>query len=139
MQNNNSKEGLLFNLDTLFGSIQNEEPSGNSDRQKRVSNAKKDNSNSDKEDAIPKFEAKKIVREKSSIEDAKVCATEYFHGDKLAGDVWVNKYALKDSDGNIYEKSPEEMHRRMSMEIARIENKYPNPMDEEEIFSLFDR
>lgn len=139
MQNNNSEEGLLFNLDTLFGSIQNEEPSGNSDRQKRVSNANKDNSNSDKEDSIPKFEAKKIVREKSSIEDAKVCATEYFHGDKLAGDVWVNKYALKDSDGNIYEKSPEEMHRRISMEIARIENKYPNPMDEEEIFSLFDR
>ena len=48
---------------------------------------------------------------------------EYFKGDELAAKVWVSKYALKDSDGNIYEQSPEDMHRRLAREIARIEKK----------------
>lgn len=63
-------------------------------------------------------------------------ATEYFNGDSLAANVWMNKYALKDSDGNIYEKTPDQMHRRIASEIARIEKKYPNPMPEEEIYEV---
>jgi ribonucleoside-diphosphate reductase alpha chain len=64
-------------------------------------------------------------------------ATVYFEGDKLAASVWMNKYALKDSDGNIYERTPDDMHRRLASEVARIEKKYPNPMSEEELFELF--
>lgn len=60
----------------------------------------------------------------------------YFKGDDLAARVWLNKYALKDSEGNLYEKSPDDMHRRIASEIARIEAKYPNPMSEDEIFDL---
>ncbi|NLN24599.1 MAG: adenosylcobalamin-dependent ribonucleoside-diphosphate reductase, partial [Bacteroidetes bacterium] len=59
-----------------------------------------------------------------------------FNGDDLAARVWVNKYALKDSAGNIYEKTPDEMHRRIAKEIARIEQKYPNPLTEEEIYAV---
>ena len=63
-------------------------------------------------------------------------AKAYFHGDSLAGDVWANKYALKDSDGNIYELTPDDMHHRIAREIARIERRYPNPLTEEEIFEV---
>ena len=61
---------------------------------------------------------------------------KYFNGDELAASVWINKYAMKDSAGNLYEKSPVEMHRRLAKEFARIENKYPNPLSEDEIFDL---
>ena len=61
---------------------------------------------------------------------------EYFKGDELAARVWSSKYALKDSFGNIYEKTPDDMHRRIAREIARIEAKYPNPMSEDEVFAL---
>ncbi len=61
---------------------------------------------------------------------------KYFKGDELAASVWINKYAMKDSYGNLYEKSPEDMHRRLAKEFARIEAKYPNPMGEEEIYEL---
>ncbi|MDB5019909.1 MAG: ribonucleotide reductase large subunit, partial [Pedobacter sp.] len=61
---------------------------------------------------------------------------KYFNDDDLAARVWVNKYALKDSAGAIYEKTPEQMHRRIASEIARIELRYPNPMSEDEIFDL---
>ncbi len=61
---------------------------------------------------------------------------KYFKGDDLAAQVWLNKYALKDSEGNIYEKSPEDMHRRIASEIARIETRYANPMSEEKIYDL---
>ena len=63
---------------------------------------------------------------------------QYFEGDELAARVWVNKYAMKDSFGNIFEKSPEDMHWRIAREIARIENKYPNPMSDQEVFELLD-
>jgi len=63
-------------------------------------------------------------------------ATEYFNGDSLAGTVWMNKYALKDAENNIYESTPEEMHRRIAREVARIEDKYPNPLTEEDVFSV---
>ncbi|OQX76891.1 MAG: ribonucleoside-diphosphate reductase, adenosylcobalamin-dependent [Bacteroidetes bacterium 4484_249] len=71
-----------------------------------------------------------------SNEDVKKKATEYFKGDELAGNVWMNKYALKDSKGNLYEQTPDEMHWRLAGEIARIESKYPNPMSKEDIFIL---
>ena len=100
-------------------------------------------------------------------EEAFNSALKYFKGDELAARVWVNKYALKDSDGNIYELNvitsysihytklyenkyalkdsdgniyelnPDDMHRRLASEIARIEKLYPNPMSEEELFELF--
>ncbi len=70
-------------------------------------------------------------------EEAYNSALKYFKGDELAARVWVNKYALKDSDGNIYELNPNDMHKRLAKEIARIENKYPNPLSEQELFDLF--
>ncbi len=63
-------------------------------------------------------------------------ATEYFRGDSLAAGVWLNKYALKDSDGNLYEQTPDDMHRRIAREIFRIETKYTDPLPEETIFQL---
>ncbi len=63
-------------------------------------------------------------------------ATDYFKGDDLAAKVWVNKYALKDSLGKLYELSPDDMHRRIARELARIEQKYPNPMSETLIYDL---
>lgn len=72
-----------------------------------------------------------------SFDEVVKATTEYFDGDELAARVWANKYALKDSFGNIYEKTPEDMHRRIAKEIARIENTYPNPMTEEELMGLF--
>lgn len=71
-----------------------------------------------------------------SYEEAFNASCEYFRGDELAARVWVNKYALKDSFGNIYEKTPDDMHRRIARELARIESKYKNPMSEDEIFDL---
>ncbi len=69
-------------------------------------------------------------------EDVYQSALEYFDNDELAARVWASKYALKDSQGNIYELSPDDMHHRIASEIARIEKKYPNPMSEDEIFGL---
>lgn len=64
---------------------------------------------------------------------------KYFGGDELAAGVWIDKYALKDRNGNIMERTPEDMHRRMASEFARIEKRYVHPMSEELIFSLFDK
>ncbi|MFP4448276.1 MAG: adenosylcobalamin-dependent ribonucleoside-diphosphate reductase [Bacteroidales bacterium] len=71
-----------------------------------------------------------------TYDEAFKSSLEYFKGDELAARVWTNKYALKDSYGNLFEKNPDEMHRRLAKEIARIENKYPNPLGEEEIYHL---
>ena len=71
-----------------------------------------------------------------SQDEAFEASLKYFKGDDLAARVWVNKYALKDSDGNIYEKTPDDMHRRIARELARIEARYPNPMSEDEVFDL---
>ena len=73
-----------------------------------------------------------------SQEEAFNESLKYFNGDELAARVWVNKYAMKDSFGNIYEKSPEDMHWRIANEVARIEKKYPNPIKAEDIFELLD-
>ena len=72
-----------------------------------------------------------------SYDDAYKASLQYFNGDELAARVWVNKYAVKDSFGNIYEKSPEDMHWRIANEVARIEDKYPNPLSSKELFDLF--
>ncbi|MBK8566303.1 MAG: adenosylcobalamin-dependent ribonucleoside-diphosphate reductase [Saprospiraceae bacterium] len=71
-----------------------------------------------------------------SFKEAFQAATAYFKGDELAANVWVNKYALKDSKGNIYEKSPAEMHERIASELYRIEQKYPNPIPYETLLEL---
>lgn len=73
-----------------------------------------------------------------SYDEAYAASLDYFDGDELAARVWVNKYALKDSFGHIYEKSPTDMHHRLAREIARIEQKYANPLSANEIFGLLD-
>ncbi len=73
-----------------------------------------------------------------SFEEAFNASLKYFDGDELAARVWVNKYAMKDSFGKIYEKSPEEMHWRIANELARIERKYKNPISAQEVFDLLD-
>ena len=73
-----------------------------------------------------------------TFDEAYKASLDYFGGDELAARVWVSKYAMKDSFGNIYENTPEQMHWRMANEIARIEKKYPNPMSAEQIFGLLD-
>lgn len=74
-----------------------------------------------------------------SYDEAFEESLRYFQGDELAARVWVNKYAVKDSFGNIYEKSPEDMHWRIANEIARVEAKYANPLSAKELYDLFDR
>ena len=73
-----------------------------------------------------------------SYDEAFKASLEYFDGDELAARVWVNKYAMKDSFGHIFEQSPDDMHRRLATELARIEAKYPNPVPMEEIKHLLD-
>lgn len=76
--------------------------------------------------------------QKYTYDEAYQASVEYFGGDKLAARVWVTKYALKDSDGCIFELTPADMHKRIASELARIEKRYPNPMSEDEIFELLD-
>ena len=71
-----------------------------------------------------------------TYQEALLASTVYFKGDEMAAGVWINKYALKDSDGNIFEKTPNDMHRRIARELARIESKYSNPLSEEKLFEV---
>ncbi|MGZ5284683.1 MAG: adenosylcobalamin-dependent ribonucleoside-diphosphate reductase [Kaistella sp.] len=71
-----------------------------------------------------------------TYQDAYQSTLQYFEGDDLAAKVWVSKYALKDSEGNIYEQNPDDMHRRIASEISRIEAKYPNPLPTQKVFDL---
>lgn len=71
-----------------------------------------------------------------TYEEANEASLKYFGGDELAARVWVTKYALKDSEGHLFERTPDDMHRRLAGEIARIESKYPNPMSADEVFEL---
>ena len=73
-----------------------------------------------------------------SYDEAFEASLQYFKGDELAARVWVNKYAVKDSFGNIYEKSPEDMHWRIANEVARIESKYQNGLDAQQLYELLD-
>ncbi|WP_372774641.1 adenosylcobalamin-dependent ribonucleoside-diphosphate reductase [Mangrovibacterium sp.] len=77
-----------------------------------------------------------VGKETFSQDEAFQETFKYFNSDDLAARVWVNKYALKDSYGNIYEKTPDDMHKRLAKEIARVEKKYENPMDEQQIYQL---
>jgi ribonucleoside-diphosphate reductase alpha chain len=79
-----------------------------------------------------------VDRKTYTFDEAFKASLDYFTGDELAAKVWVNKYALKDAFGNIYEESPNDMHHRLASEIARVEKKYPNPLSEQELFDLFD-
>ncbi|HMM18230.1 MAG TPA: adenosylcobalamin-dependent ribonucleoside-diphosphate reductase [Petrimonas sp.] len=80
-----------------------------------------------------------MKKEIYTFDEAYNASLEYFRGDELAAKVWVSKYALKDSEGNIYEKTPEDMHWRLANEVGRIEKKYANPLSEKELFDLFDQ
>ncbi len=82
-----------------------------------------------------KVEAKSVAKTYTQ-EEAFQASLDYFKGDDLAARVWVNKYALKDSEGTIYELTPNDMHKRIAKEIARVEQKYPNSMSEEKVFDL---
>ncbi len=79
---------------------------------------------------VKKAEEKKTY----SYDEALKSSIKYFKGDELAATVWISKYALKDSFGNLYEKTPDDMHRRLARELARVEKKYNNPLSEQEIF-----
>jgi ribonucleoside-diphosphate reductase alpha chain len=74
--------------------------------------------------------------QKFTLEEVYSSTLEYFKEDELAANTWINKYALKDKEGNIYEKTPDDMHKRLAKEFARIEQKYPNPLTEDEIYNL---
>ena len=89
----------------------------------------------DKHTPGEKFEMN-LERKTYSYEEAEKASIEYFKGDELAAKVWTNKYALKDSFGNLYEKSPDDMHRRLAREIHRIELNYSNPLPEDLIYSV---
>ena len=71
-----------------------------------------------------------------SFEEALSASEEYFKGDSLAAKVWINKYAMKDSFGNLFERTPDDLHRRLASEFSRIEANYPNPVSEKDIFNL---
>ena len=79
---------------------------------------------------------KNVDKKTYTYNEAYDATLKYFDGDELAARVWASKYALKDSFGNIYEATPDDMHRRIAREIARIEKNYPNPMSEDEVFEL---
>jgi ribonucleoside-diphosphate reductase alpha chain len=85
-----------------------------------------------KEAGIPNAPQRKAYNFEEVLNESK----RYFKGDELAARVWANKYALKDSYGNIYERTPDEMHRRIAAELHRIENKYDNPLSEETLYEL---
>ncbi|WP_372644196.1 ribonucleotide reductase N-terminal alpha domain-containing protein, partial [Ancylomarina sp.] len=77
-----------------------------------------------------------VTQQTFDSEEAFKASLEYFRGDELAARVWLNKYALKDSYGNVYEKTPDDMHHRIASEIARVEKKYSNSLSEDEIFAV---
>ena len=104
---------------------------------------KKEDKKVKKEEAIEektrKSSGTKAANNIYSYDDAIKATRDYFDGDDLAAKVWASKYALKDSFGNLYEKTPDDMHRRLSSEINRIEKKYPNPVPEEKIYKAFEK
>lgn len=85
---------------------------------------------------ISEVSQEKLKKKTFTFDEAFKSSKEYFRGDELAARVWANKYALKDSYGNLFEKNPAEMHRRLAKEIARIEVKYPNPLSEDDVYEL---
>ena len=98
---------------------------------------KEDKTLTKKEVVAQKSKRKKaeMDRKEQNKEEILKSCTEYFKGDTLAADVWINKYALRDGD-KVYELNPDEMHRRLAREFARIEHKYKNPLSEDDIYEL---
>lgn len=116
------------------------EPKGHYENliEKRLKNLKLDNEK--KEEKMEEVLAEpKVGQMIYTFDEAVEASTAYFDGDNMAATVWANKYALKNSDGNFFELTPDDMHRRIAKEIARIENKYPNPLSEEEVFDVIKR
>lgn len=95
-----------------------------------------DHTKKEKEEEMTKKKEMPLSAKHYSQEEVNVASVEYFKGDTLAATVWASKYALKDSYGNFFEKSPDDMHHRIASELARIEQNYPNPMSEDEVYSL---
>jgi len=102
-----------------------------------------DNGASQKENTLVKENVSNKTAEKKqqdaktySQEEAFQASLKYFKGDELAARVWINKYALKDSFGNLYEQTPDDMHRRLASEVHRVEKRYPNPLSEDELYEL---
>ncbi len=89
-----------------------------------------------KEENVATTKDVKVKEAIYSFDEAMAATVQYFNGDEMAAKVWVSKYAIKDSFGNIYERTPEDMHWRLANEIARIEKKYSNPMNAQDIFNL---
>jgi len=100
------------------------------EEEKKMSEAQKENTGLGK--AGPEKQGKEVYSHDKAVEASIV----YFRGDELAARVWANKYALKDSFGNLYEKTPDDMHRRLAREIHRVEKKYKNPLPEELIYNV---
>lgn len=109
--------------------------------EQRTKNVKNDPIMKDLFEEIPVTEVTEPVQNPKtpviySFEEALEASAAYFGGDTMAANVWVSKYALKDSQNNLYELTPDDMHRRIARELARIECRYPNPMSEEGIYEL---
>ena len=146
MVNKGDKDGFLFNPEIIIQPKKNEKVKNHSsesllkkiERERTIPHAFGEGKEmlSDTINVEDVHVVSPVNRIKYSTEEAKLESTEYFHGDKLAADVWVNKYALKDSEGNIYEKNPDEMHHRIAGEVNRIEKHYINPMSEDDVYQL---
>ena len=117
-----------------MGELFVQEPAIASEEPIDVSSTEKREKMNFREDA--RQEEQKTEKVTYSHDEAVEASIGYFNGDELAARVWANKYALKDSFGNIYEKTPDDMHRRLAREIHRIELKYKNPLPEELIYSV---
>jgi ribonucleoside-diphosphate reductase alpha chain len=91
---------------------------------------------SEMENSAERKSENKASKNTCNFDEALASSIEYFKGDELAATVWINKYALKDSYGKLYERTPDDMHRRLAKELVRIENKYLNPLSEDEIFNV---
>ena len=134
----------------LFSSIDFEEKLGNELHEKMIEYRKNTKFTEDQLEQAPDFAPVELKEKKAepaemkekktytkyNVDEIRKSTAEYFHGDNLAADVWMNKYALKDSDGNIYELTPDDMHHRIASEVARIEKRYPNPLSEEQVFEV---
>lgn len=120
---------------SLFGSNNNTSPDENAPESQNTPDNAGQTTPQESGNGAPQQENRKTYTKTEIFADV----VKYFGGDELAAGVWIDKYALKDKEGNLVERTPEEMHRRLAREFARIESRYINPMDEDFIFSLFDR
>lgn len=127
---------------TLFETMEEEQKADSKGIEARLSNTYLEIEEKRKQLPMENPKIKETVKSVKSeyqvykTEEIIEATTRYFKGDTLAANVWMNKYALKDSDGNVYELTPDDMHRRIALELGRIEKKYPNPIAQDDIFDL---